>query len=71
MVNQSDARLLHELGERVRELLHSYFRSPPDLFTSFTHLVCRSAIAGNANITHIFLIITYSLCGEIVLTVWN
>uniref|UniRef100_G3P603 procollagen-proline 3-dioxygenase n=1 Tax=Gasterosteus aculeatus aculeatus TaxID=481459 RepID=G3P603_GASAC len=47
MVNQSDARLLHKLGERVRELLHSYFRSPPDLFTSFTHLVCRSAIAGD------------------------
>ncbi|KAL6109270.1 p3h3 [Pungitius sinensis] len=47
MVNQSDARLLHELGERVRVLLHSYFRSPPDLFTSFTHLVCRSAIAGD------------------------
>ncbi|XP_054477587.1 prolyl 3-hydroxylase 3 [Anoplopoma fimbria] len=47
MVNQSDARLLHELGERVRVLLHSYFRSPSELFTSFTHLVCRSAIAGD------------------------
>ncbi|TNN54529.1 Prolyl 3-hydroxylase 3 [Liparis tanakae] len=47
MVNQSDARLLHELGERVRLLLHSYFRSPPGLFTSFTHLVCRSAVAGD------------------------
>ncbi|KAM6936405.1 prolyl 3-hydroxylase 3 [Lycodopsis pacificus] len=47
MVNQSDARLLHELGERVRELLHSYFRSPSGLFTSFTHLVCRSAVAGD------------------------
>ncbi|XP_034409690.1 prolyl 3-hydroxylase 3 [Cyclopterus lumpus] len=47
MVNQSDARLLHELGERVRVLLHSYFRSPSGLFTSFTHLVCRSAVAGD------------------------
>ncbi|XP_053182394.1 prolyl 3-hydroxylase 3 [Scomber japonicus] len=47
MVNQSDARLLHELGERVRVLLHSYFRSPSGLFVSFTHLVCRSAIAGD------------------------
>ncbi|KAM8869321.1 prolyl 3-hydroxylase 3 [Spinachia spinachia] len=47
MVNQSDARLLHELGERVRVLLHSYFRSPPDLFTAFTHLVCRSAVDGD------------------------
>ncbi|XP_042278854.1 prolyl 3-hydroxylase 3 [Thunnus maccoyii] len=47
LVNQSDARLLHELGERVRILLHSYFRSPSGLFVSFTHLVCRSAIAGD------------------------
>ncbi|XP_044064854.1 prolyl 3-hydroxylase 3 [Siniperca chuatsi] len=47
LVNQSDARLLHELGERVRLLLHSYFRSPSGLFVSFTHLVCRSAIAGD------------------------
>ncbi|XP_076593844.1 prolyl 3-hydroxylase 3 [Chaetodon auriga] len=47
LVNQSDARLLHELGERVRVLLHSYFRSPSGLFVSFTHLVCRSAVAGD------------------------
>lgn len=49
LVNQSEARLLHELGERVRVLLHSYFRSPSGLYVSFTHLVCRSAIAGNTN----------------------
>ena len=48
MVNQSDARLLHELGERVRTLLDSYFRSPPGLAFSFTHLVCRTAITGIA-----------------------
>lgn len=47
LVNQSDAKLLHELGERVRTLLHSYFRSPSGLFVSFTHLVCRTAIAGD------------------------
>nr|XP_019948520.1 PREDICTED: prolyl 3-hydroxylase 3 [Paralichthys olivaceus] len=47
LVNQSDARLLHELGERARVLLHSYFRSPSGLYVSFTHLVCRSAIAGD------------------------
>ncbi|CAL8258240.1 unnamed protein product [Boreogadus saida] len=47
MVNQSDARLLHELGERVRTLLDSYFRSPPGLVFSFTHLVCRTAITGD------------------------
>ncbi|XP_017270866.1 prolyl 3-hydroxylase 3 [Kryptolebias marmoratus] len=47
LVNQSDALLLHELGERVRALLHSYFRSPSELFVSFTHLVCRSAITGD------------------------
>lgn len=47
LVNQSDARLLHELGERAKVLLHSYFRSPSGLFISFTHLVCRSAITGH------------------------
>ncbi|CAJ1062544.1 prolyl 3-hydroxylase 3 [Xyrichtys novacula] len=47
LVNQSDAKLLHELGERARTLLHSYFRSPSGLFISFTHLVCRSAVAGD------------------------
>ncbi|XP_035606544.1 prolyl 3-hydroxylase 3 [Oncorhynchus keta] len=47
MVNQSDAKLLHEMGERVRTLLHSYFRSPSGLHFSYTHLVCRSAITGD------------------------
>ncbi|KAJ0066369.1 hypothetical protein NL108_011162, partial [Boleophthalmus pectinirostris] len=47
LVNHTDAKLLHELGERVRTLLHSYFRSPSALFVSFTHLVCRSAITGD------------------------
>uniref|UniRef100_UPI0037E70800 prolyl 3-hydroxylase 3 n=1 Tax=Semicossyphus pulcher TaxID=241346 RepID=UPI0037E70800 len=47
LLNQSDAKLLHELGERARTLLHSYFRSPSGLFVSFTHLVCRSAVAGD------------------------
>ncbi|KAF3839260.1 hypothetical protein F7725_017977 [Dissostichus mawsoni] len=43
MVNQTDARLFYELGERVKVLLHSYFRSPSILYTSFTHLVIRRA----------------------------
>uniref|UniRef100_H3BWV4 procollagen-proline 3-dioxygenase n=1 Tax=Tetraodon nigroviridis TaxID=99883 RepID=H3BWV4_TETNG len=47
LLNQTDARLLYELGERVRTLLRSYFRSPSELFVSFTHLVCRSAVAGD------------------------
>ncbi|XP_066539393.1 prolyl 3-hydroxylase 3 [Hoplias malabaricus] len=47
MVNQSDAKLLHEIGERVRTLLHSYFRSHSALYFSYTHLVCRSAIPGH------------------------
>ncbi|KAG7475524.1 prolyl 3-hydroxylase 3 [Solea senegalensis] len=47
MINQTDARLLHELGERARDLLHSYFRSPSGLHISFTHLVCRTAITGD------------------------
>uniref|UniRef100_A0A4W4FMJ6 procollagen-proline 3-dioxygenase n=1 Tax=Electrophorus electricus TaxID=8005 RepID=A0A4W4FMJ6_ELEEL len=47
MVNQSDARLLHEMGERVRTLMHSYFRSHSILYFAYTHLVCRSAIPGH------------------------
>ncbi|XP_061919820.1 prolyl 3-hydroxylase 3 isoform X1 [Entelurus aequoreus] len=47
VVNETDAKLLHELAERARNLLHSYFRSPSGLFVAFTHLVCRSAIAGD------------------------
>ncbi|KAI4883700.1 hypothetical protein NFI96_031576 [Prochilodus magdalenae] len=47
VVNQSDARLLHEIGERTRTLLHSYFRSHAALYFSYTHLVCRSAIPGH------------------------
>ncbi|XP_057690693.1 prolyl 3-hydroxylase 3 [Corythoichthys intestinalis] len=47
LVNVSDAKLLYELGERARNLLHSYFRSPSGLFVTFTHLVCRSAVAGD------------------------
>ncbi|XP_056901903.1 prolyl 3-hydroxylase 3 isoform X1 [Takifugu flavidus] len=47
LLNQTDARLFYELGERVRTLLESYFRSPSGLFVSFTHLVCRSATAGD------------------------
>ncbi|XP_030249535.1 prolyl 3-hydroxylase 3 [Sparus aurata] len=56
LVNQSDAKLLHELGERVTVLLHSYFRSPSGLFMSFSHLVCRSAVAddqeGRLDLSH-------------------
>ncbi|XP_065117233.1 prolyl 3-hydroxylase 3 [Paramisgurnus dabryanus] len=47
LVNQSDARLLHQIGETVRVLMHSYFRSHSDLYFSYTHLVCRSAISGH------------------------
>ncbi|XP_077576213.1 prolyl 3-hydroxylase 3 [Stigmatopora nigra] len=47
LVNRSDAKLLYELGERARDMLHSYFRSPSGLFVAFTHLVCRSAVAGD------------------------
>lgn len=47
MLNQSDVKLLHEVGERTRTLLHSYFRSPSGLFFSFSHLVCRSPVPGH------------------------
>ncbi|KAG1947792.1 prolyl 3-hydroxylase 3 [Pimephales promelas] len=45
-VNQSDARLLHEIGETVKVLMDSYFRSHSPLYFAYTHLVCRSAIPG-------------------------
>lgn len=47
MVNQSDARLLHGIGETVKELMDSYFRTPSLLYFAYTHLVCRSAITGH------------------------
>ncbi|XP_051575692.1 prolyl 3-hydroxylase 3-like [Myxocyprinus asiaticus] len=47
LVNQSDARLLHEIGETARVLMHSYFRSHSSLYFAYTHLVCRSAIPGH------------------------
>ncbi|KAG7335812.1 hypothetical protein KOW79_000505 [Hemibagrus wyckioides] len=47
LLNQSDAKLLHEIGERARILIHSYFRSHSALYFSYTHLVCRSAIPGH------------------------
>ncbi|XP_012677196.2 prolyl 3-hydroxylase 3 [Clupea harengus] len=46
-LNQSDVKLLHEVGERARTLLHAYFRSPSGLFFSFSHLVCRSPVPGH------------------------
>ncbi|XP_029115991.1 prolyl 3-hydroxylase 3 isoform X2 [Scleropages formosus] len=46
LINRTDARLLHEIGERIHTLLHSYFRSPSPLYFSFTHLVCRTAVTG-------------------------
>uniref|UniRef100_I3K5G2 procollagen-proline 3-dioxygenase n=1 Tax=Oreochromis niloticus TaxID=8128 RepID=I3K5G2_ORENI len=56
LVNQSDAKLLHELGDRVRTVLHSYFRSPSGLFITFTHLVCRTAVTddqkGRLDLSH-------------------
>ncbi|XP_056331943.1 prolyl 3-hydroxylase 1 [Danio aesculapii] len=47
LVNQSDARLLHGIGETVKELMDSYFRTPSLLYFAYTHLVCRSAIRGH------------------------
>ncbi|KAI5105936.1 prolyl 3-hydroxylase 3 [Silurus meridionalis] len=47
LLNQSDAKLLHEAGERARILIHSYFRSHSALYFSYTHLVCRTAIPGH------------------------
>ncbi|XP_041129875.1 prolyl 3-hydroxylase 1-like [Polyodon spathula] len=38
------ARLYHDLSEKVRKVLESYFRLETPLYFSYTHLVCRSAI---------------------------
>ncbi|KAL4616781.1 prolyl 3-hydroxylase 3 [Arapaima gigas] len=46
LINQTDAKLFLEIGDRVRTLLQSYFRSPAPLYFSFTHLVCRTAVTG-------------------------
>lgn len=46
LVKQSDAKLLHEIGETVKVLMDSYFRSHSPLYFAYTHLVCRSAIPG-------------------------
>ncbi|ROI36431.1 Prolyl 3-hydroxylase 3 [Anabarilius grahami] len=46
LVKQSDAKLLHEIGETVKVLMDSYFRSHSHLYFAYTHLVCRSAIPG-------------------------
>ncbi|MBN3316933.1 GBB protein, partial [Atractosteus spatula] len=47
LVSAAEARLLYDIGERVRSLLQSYFRSPSPLYFSFTHLVCRTAVTGD------------------------
>ncbi|XP_069039156.1 prolyl 3-hydroxylase 3 [Lepisosteus oculatus] len=47
LVSAAEAQLLYDLGERVRSLLQSYFRSPSPLYFSFTHLVCRTAVTGD------------------------
>ncbi|XP_041130660.1 prolyl 3-hydroxylase 1-like [Polyodon spathula] len=38
------ARLYHDLSEKVRKVLESYFHLETPLYFSYTHLVCRSAI---------------------------
>ncbi|KAG9352763.1 hypothetical protein JZ751_017339 [Albula glossodonta] len=38
------ARLFFDLSEKVRKVLESYFRLETELYFSYTHLVCRSAI---------------------------
>ncbi|XP_078725809.1 prolyl 3-hydroxylase 1 [Lampetra fluviatilis] len=40
------ARLFYDVSERVRSILESYFRLESPLYFSYTHLVCRTAIAG-------------------------
>uniref|UniRef100_A0A4W3H6B1 Uncharacterized protein n=1 Tax=Callorhinchus milii TaxID=7868 RepID=A0A4W3H6B1_CALMI len=40
------ARLFYDASEKARKIVQSYFMLNSTLYFSYTHLVCRSAIAG-------------------------
>ncbi|XP_061687561.1 prolyl 3-hydroxylase 1 isoform X2 [Syngnathoides biaculeatus] len=44
MVSLMDVRLFLDVSEKVRKVLESYFRLSSQLYFSYSHLVCRSAI---------------------------
>ncbi|XP_042202551.1 prolyl 3-hydroxylase 2 [Callorhinchus milii] len=43
------ARLFYDASEKARKIVQSYFMLNSTLYFSYTHLVCRSAIAGQQN----------------------
>lgn len=47
-VPMSSARLFYDISERARRIIESYFLLNSTLHFSYTHLVCRTAITGNA-----------------------
>lgn len=47
----SSARLFYDISERARRIIESYFLLNSTLHFSYTHLVCRTAITGQAH-TH-------------------
>ncbi|KAJ6655482.1 hypothetical protein lerEdw1_005060 [Lerista edwardsae] len=40
------ARLFYDVSEKARQIVESYFRLNSTLYFSYTHLVCRTALAG-------------------------
>lgn len=44
----SSARLFYDISERARRIIESYFLLNSTLHFSYTHLVCRTAITGQA-----------------------
>lgn len=42
------ARLFYEVSEKARQIVESYFMLNSTLYFSYTHLVCRTALAGEA-----------------------
>ena len=47
-VPMSSARLFYDISERARRIIESYFLLNSTLHFSYTHLVCRTAITGQA-----------------------
>lgn len=45
----SSARLFYDISERARRIIESYFLLNSTLHFSYTHLVCRTAITGQAH----------------------
>ena len=43
------ARLFYDVSEKARKIVQSYFMLNSTLYFSYTHLVCRTALSGKAD----------------------